>query len=215
MFFGWRYQILNLPVGRTLSSTLVDLFVLSSENTKALHICYQIQRKTGAESIQQIWKENLSTNWKLFFSWKTGLEKNLAKNCLVLIPGWERYEGAFSPVPEKYGWANGNYFEAQRGRWVLLFYLKLSPVSSINICQIPLVGPYLVRNWTNGSLGQILCQCKLSPGPTYNTGKCVHDQIWKICYTYVLNICFSPTFQETLQALGWKYYFYGCLNTRS
>ena len=105
----------------------VSPWVLSSKNTKTLHICYQIQRKTGAESIQQIWKENLSTNWKLFFSWKTGLEKNLAKNCLVLIPGWERYEGAFSPVPEKYGWANGNYFEAQRGRWVLLFYLKLSP----------------------------------------------------------------------------------------
>ena len=36
---------------------------------------------------------------------------------IAVVAGWKRYEGAFSPVPEKYGWANGNYFEAQRGRW--------------------------------------------------------------------------------------------------
>ena len=46
----------------------------------------------------------------------TEKETNLAKKCF--FAGWERYEGAFSPVPEKYGWANGNYFEAQRGRLV-------------------------------------------------------------------------------------------------
>ena len=40
-----------------------------------------------------------------------------------LVAGWERYEGAFSPVPEEYGWANGNYFEAQRGRWVVRCFL--------------------------------------------------------------------------------------------
>ena len=59
-----------------------------------------------------------------------------------IVTGWERYEGAFSPVPEKYGWANGNYFEAQRGRWVLVFYLKTLPKYQHKICP---KDPFMVQ----------------------------------------------------------------------
>ena len=70
----------------------------------------------------------------------TEKETNLAKKCY--FAGWERYEGAFSPVPEKYGWANGNYFEAQRGRWVLVFYLKTLPKYQHKICP---KDPFMVQ----------------------------------------------------------------------
>ena len=46
------------------------------------------------------------------------LIKNVSKKSIfkMVITGWERNKSQISAVPEEYGWANGYYFEAERGR---------------------------------------------------------------------------------------------------